>query len=151
MEPPSFRGKPSESHVVWRRSGAEETVPKRFDEQELRAWCSAHGFDFETDKRVDHGRAEEPREQYRTVFAWADEESESFGLGDDEWEIETQETPRTFLEIDGKGQARLKTWTEEYVFDVEELWLDGRSFVFRAAAIDGAKRLDTRKLTEPPE
>ncbi|WP_459194172.1 hypothetical protein [Halosimplex sp. J119] len=151
MEAPSFRGKPSESHVIWRRSGAKEDVPKRFDERALRAWCSTHDFDFETDKRVDHDRADEPREQYRTVFAWADAESESFGLGDDEWEIATQETPRTFLELDERGEARLKTWTDEYTFDVGELWLDGSAFVFRAAGIDGAKRLDARKLAERPE
>jgi len=151
MEPPTFRGKPSEDHVLWRRSGAGENVPKRFDEDRLRAWVSSLGIDYESDKRVDHDRADEPREQHRVVFAWADAETESFGMGDDEWEIETQETPRTFLEIDERGEARLKTWTDEYVFEIQELKLDGSAFVFHAADLDSAKKLDAQKLMTEPE
>ena len=83
-ESPTFRGNQSDSHVIWRRSGADESVPKRFDEQRLREWCSARGVDFETDRRVDHDRSDQPRKQYRCVFAWADEESESFDMGDEE-------------------------------------------------------------------
>jgi len=72
-------------------------------------------------------------------------------VGGDEWEIATQETPRTFLEIDEAGEARLKSWTDEYVFDLDELWADGAAVAFRATGIDGAKRLDSRKLTGPPD
>ncbi|WP_123534586.1 hypothetical protein [Halosimplex salinum] len=151
MEPPTFRGKPSDSHVIWRRSGAGADASKRFDEKHLRRWCSARGVDFETDKRVDHDRSDQPREQYRCVFAWSDAESESFDMGDDEWEIATQETPETFVEIDDAGEVRFKSWDDEFVLDVEELWLDGDAFVFRAAEFDGAKRLDARKLKTRPE
>jgi hypothetical protein len=151
MQPPSFRGKPSDAHVLWRRSGVGADAPKRFDEAHLREWCSASGIDFETDKRVDHERSDQPRKQYQCVFAWSDAESESFDMGDDEWEIATQETPRTFLEIDEAGEARLKSWGDEYVFDIEELWLDGDAVAFRAAGIDGAKRVDARKLKDRPE
>ncbi|QPV62631.1 hypothetical protein I7X12_18175 [Halosimplex litoreum] len=56
-----------------------------------------------------------------------------------------------FLEIDETGEARLKSWTDEYVFDLEALWTDGDAVAFRAAGVDGAKRLDARKLTERPE
>ena len=141
MEPSTFRGKPSDSHVIWRRSGAGESVPKRFDERRLREWCSERGVDFETDRRVDHDRSDQPRKQYRCVFAWADEE----------WEIATRETPRTFLKIDDAGATRVKSWDEEYVLGVEELTLDGGAFVFRAAQFDGTKRLDARKLKARPD
>ena len=57
------------------------------------------------------------------MFARADEESESFDMGDEEWEIATRETPRTFLETDDAGEIRIESWNEEYVLDVEELTL----------------------------
>ena len=53
---------------------ADESVPKRFDEQRLREWCSARSVDFETDRRVNHDRSDQPCKQYRCVFARADEE-----------------------------------------------------------------------------
>ncbi|MFB6087420.1 MAG: hypothetical protein ABEJ85_02770 [Haloarculaceae archaeon] len=146
MQPPSFRGKPSETHVIWRRDGAEAGVEKRFDEDELRGWCSAFDVSYETDRRVDHDRAGEPREQYRCVFSWSSAESESFDMGEDEWEIETQKTPRTFVEIDEHGVMRVKSWDTEHILDIEELWLEDTSMVFRAAEVDGTKRLDARKL-----
>ncbi|MFB6139769.1 MAG: hypothetical protein ABEJ26_04970 [Halosimplex sp.] len=151
MQPPTFRGKPSDSHVLWRRSGASADAPKRFDERYLRTWCSAHDVDFETDRRVDHDRADEPRDQYRLVFTRSEAESESFDMGDDEWEIAARETPRTFLEIDERGEARLESWTGEYVLDLEELRIDGTAFVFRAAEFEGTKRFDAAKLADRPE
>ena len=143
MKAPTFGGKPSETHVIWRQSGAGE---KRFDEDALRQWCSNYDVDYETSRRVDHDRGSDPRLQHRLVFAWADQATESFAVGDDEWEIETQKTPRTFVEIDSKGRARIKSWESEHVVDVGELWHDGPGLVFETAETDSAKRLDARKL-----
>jgi hypothetical protein len=148
MKAPTFGGKPSDTHVVWRDSGASE---KRFDEAELRKWCSHYDVDLETSKRVDHDRADETRQQHRIVFAWTDSESESFSMGEDDWQITAQKTPRTFLEIDSKGEVRVKGWNSEQVLDVTELWWDGSSLVFEAAEFDDTKRLDARKLSSRPE
>jgi hypothetical protein len=148
MKPPTFRGKPSDDHVIWRRKGG---AAKRFDEDRLREWCARRHIDFETAKRVDHERSERPRDQYRVVFAWSDTEGESFDLGDEQWQIETGETPRTFLEIDSEGEARLKSWSSERILDIEELQVDGDALVFDAAEFDGRKRLDAAKLTARPE
>ena len=83
------------------------------------------------------------------MFARADEESESFDMGDEEWEIATRETPWTFLETDDAGEIRIESWNEEYVLDLEGLTPDGDAFVFRATQFDGTKRLDARKLILP--
>ncbi|MFB6150585.1 MAG: hypothetical protein ABEJ40_02140 [Haloarculaceae archaeon] len=148
MRSPTFGGKPSDTHVIWRDS---EGGDKRFDEEALCSWCSHYGVDFETSKRVDHDRAPEPRQQYRLVFAWADHASESFAVGDDEWDIETQETPRTFVEIDGGGLARVKGWDSEHVLDILELWYDGPRLVFDAAELPDTKSLHAGKLQSEPE
>jgi hypothetical protein len=143
MKAPTFGGKPSETHLIWRQSGTGE---KRFDEDALRKWCDAHGVDFEQSKRVDHDRGDQPRQQHRLVFAWAEAASESFAVGDDEWEIETQKTPRTFVEIDSLGESRVKSWDSEHVLDIEELWYDGSALVFEAAETTGPMQLDAAKL-----
>jgi hypothetical protein len=118
MQAPTFGGKPSDSHVIWRGLGGSV---KRFDERLLRRWCSKYGVDYESSKRVDHDRGSDPRQQHRIVFAWDDSASESFAVGDDEWEIRTQKTPRTFIEIDSEGEARIRSWDSERVLDVHEL------------------------------
>ena len=148
MKPPTFRGKPSDDHVIWRRKGGAD---KRFDEDRLREWCARREVDFETARRVDHERSEQPRQQYRVVFAWSEAEGESFDLGGEKWEIETGRTPRTFLEIDSEGEARLKSWSSERILDIEELLVDGDALVFDATEFDGRKRLDAAKLTSRPE
>ena len=143
MEAPTFGGKPSDAHVIWRGSGGSV---KRFDEELLRRWSSKYALDFESDRRVDHDRGSEPRTQYQVVFVWEEGASESFSVGDDQWEIQTQETPRTFFEVDSEGLARVRGWDSEAVLDVHELRVDGSSLVLEAAELDGTKRLDARKL-----
>lgn len=148
MKAPTFGGKPSDTHVIWRQSGTGE---KRFDEEALRKWCSAHDVDFESSKRVDHDRGSQPRLQHRLVFTWADQASESFSVGDEDWEIETQKTPRTFVEIDSKGMVRIKGWDNEHVLDLNELWWDGQALVFEASELSSTKRLNAAKLKTKPE
>jgi hypothetical protein len=148
MEAPTFGGKPSDAHVIWRGSGGSV---KRFDEELLRRWSSTHALDFESDRRVDHDRGSDPRTQYQVVFAWGDGASESFSVGDDEWEIRTQETPRTFFEVDSEGVARVRGWDSQALLDVHELRVDGSSLVVEAAELDGTKRLDARKLRSEPD
>jgi hypothetical protein len=108
MEAPTFGGKPSDTHVIWRESGGKV---RRFDEGLVRRWADRYGADFESDRRVDHERGPDPRAQHRVVFAWEDGASESFSVGDDDWEIQTQETPRTFFEAaELPGKKRLDAW-----------------------------------------
>jgi len=66
-------------------------------------------------------------------------------MGDTTWELGGTETPRTFVEMDETGTARLRSWRSEVVFDVRELWIDGPVLRIRTAD-HGKKRLDTREL-----
>jgi hypothetical protein len=149
MRAPTFSGKPSDAHIIWREetTGGEKGVHKRFDEAELRAWCEEFSVDYSTETRVDHTRAEEKREQYRCVFAWSDSEGESFDVGDDSWDIQTQKTPRTFVEIDSEGISRVKSWDREYILDFQEVWHEGSMLAFKAAELDSTQGLDAAKLT----
>jgi hypothetical protein len=143
MKAPTFRGKPSDVHVIWRQSGDGE---KRFAQDDLRRWSAANNVDYETSKRVDHERGSTPRLQHRLVFAWGQGSNESFEVGDEEWDIETGKTPKTFIEIDSKGQARIKSWEGEQVLEVAELWYDGSALVFRTPESEEARRLEAEKL-----
>lgn len=142
MRRPAFGGHPSETHVLWQDSDG----PKRFDEDRLRSWCERHDLEFQTDSRVDHGRSEELRGQYRIVVTWSTGESESFDVDGDQWEITTQRTPATFVEIDSDGVARVATGDGERVLDLQELWTDGATLCFRADGFESAKRLPIDRL-----
>jgi hypothetical protein len=147
MKSRSFGGKPSPNHIIWEDgTRSSERGQKRFDEGTLREWCRRAGVDYGTSKRVDHDRAPEARTQYRCIFSWEDGAGESFEIDGDEWDIETQRTPRTFLEIDSEGFVRIKGWESEHVLDVTDLRHEGSALVFAAAEIDGTYRLDARKL-----
>lgn len=147
MKDPSFRGKPSSTHLIWLdRNSQGDGVQKRFHEEGLRKWCQKCGVDFERDKRVDHERDDEPHLQYRCVFSWQDHADEEFEMDGESWDLSTQKTPRTFVEIDDEGKMRVKSWDDEYVLDVHELWYDGPSLVFEAAEFDGRRRLKAKKL-----
>ncbi|MUV89590.1 hypothetical protein GJ629_06520 [Halapricum sp. CBA1109] len=140
MHPPAFGGHPSDAHLLW------VDGEKRFDEDRLRAWCGRHDLTVETDQRVDHDRAEESRKQYRIVCSWSEGESESFDMGDDEWELTTQRTPETFVEIDSEGVARVAARDGERILDLQELWTDGPVLCFRAADLPGTQRLPIERL-----
>lgn len=141
--PGSFGQKPSNSHVVW-RSGA-NGGRKRFDFEYLELWAAQFGVDYDTRTRTDHERAAETREQHLCVFEWTETEGEEISMGDKSWTMGTKRTPRTFIEIDEEGAARLKGWSEEAVLDIEELWIDGSVLKMRAAE-RGKTALDARKL-----
>ena len=144
MRSPAFGGHPSDTHVLWEDGGG--NGGKRFDEDRLQAWCQRHGLEYETDQRVDHDRGEDLREQYRIVFAWSSGESESFDVDGEEWDITTQETPETFLEIDSEGMARVSARGTEQILDLQELWTDGPALCFRSASMDDTKRLPIDRL-----
>ncbi|MDG5778509.1 hypothetical protein VB773_11925 [Haloarculaceae archaeon H-GB2-1] len=148
MKDPSFSGKPSPAHILWRDGDVDSGRPthKRFDEPTLRKWCSNYGVDVETPERVDHERSDEVRQQLQCVFSWQEDAGEHFEIDGSEWDIEAQKTPRTFVEIDTKGLMRVKSWDSEYVLDVYEIRYDGASLVLRAEEFDGPKRLEVTKL-----
>lgn len=141
MRKPAFGGGPSETHVLWTDEGG-----KRFDAERLRTWCDRQDLTLERDKRVDHDRGDDPREQYRIVITWSEGESESFDMGDKEWSMTTQKSPRTFVEIDSKGWARIAAPDGERILDLRELWTDGAALRFKATSMDGAKRLPLSRL-----
>jgi len=145
MERPSISQKPSKAHIVW--TPDPETGVKRFDEEYLQKWCRHFGFDFERYSRVDHERAEESRTQYQCVFSYQKENSESVEMDGEEWSIGTEKMPRTFVELDEEGVARVQGWSTERIVDVAELWHDGRELLFRATDGDSTLRVDTAELT----
>lgn len=88
--------------------------------------------------------------QFRCVFAWGQMDGESFTFGDQEWELASQKTPRTFVEIDEAGYARIKDWQTESVHNVVELRYDGPKLKLKTAA-DETRVIDGRKLASKPE
>ncbi|NLV12709.1 hypothetical protein [Haloarcula argentinensis] len=144
-----FGSKPSEAHVIW-RSGRNNDGKKKFDFEYLELWAAHFGVDFEQWTRVDHDRADEPREQFACVFRWAKSGGQELSVGDQEWTMGSQPKPRTFLEIDEEGMVRLRGWTSETTLDVEELVL--KKTVLKLQTADGTvKKLDVRKLSKRPE
>lgn len=143
----TFGQKPSNSHVVWTNRSGDGTGKKRFDFDFLERWADHLGIDFENRTRVDHDRSEEPRKQHLVVIEWATSKNETVEMGDSSWELGGNETPRTFVEIDETGMARLRSWGHEAVLDLRELWIDGPVMRMKTAN-HGKKALDTRKLLE---
>jgi hypothetical protein len=145
----SFRGKPSKSHIIWTRQTRNGAASKKFDHDHFEKWASHCGFDFEQSTRVDHDRSDEPRTQYRCIFKWGRIESETMEMGDEEWSLGSQKTPRTFIELDGEGLARVKGWEFETVMDVVEMRHKGPELLIKTA--DGTqKRLNGRKFVKHP-
>jgi len=145
MQPPGFGGKPSPSHVLWRPDGG---GPVRFDESRVRQWCQAHGVDYETDERVDHERGDVPRTQRRLVFAWEESASESFSMGEDDWTLTTGRTPRTFVEIDETGTARVRGWDATHILVLTAVWTEGAALRLRARNEPETLSLPAERLAE---
>jgi len=144
MKSPALGRKPSERHIIWTDSGKVGT--KRFHEALLKKWCRKFAAGFEEYSRVDHERSEEPRRQYQCVFSYQKGAGDSFDMGDQEWEITTQKTPRTFVEIDEEGVMRIQGWSIERILDVEQLWYDGSELVVKTSGKDNDLRIDARDL-----
>lgn len=149
MKGGSFRSKPSKAHIIWTRESRNGSAKKRLDEEHFEKWADHFGFDFENETRVDHDRGDEPREQYRCVFTWETVEGETLELGDEEWTLGQQETPRTFIEVDGKGIARVRGWTSEAILNVVQMRHDGPALLIETAD-GGRKRLDGREFATHP-
>lgn len=145
-----FRDRPSKRHIIWTRRTRDGVTKKRFDNEHFEKWSSHCGLDFETTRRTDHDRAEESRVQFRVVFSWGQSESQSFEFGEEEWELAGQETPRTFIEIDEEGVARIQGWESETLCDIVEMRFEGPALRIKTAE-EETKRVDARKLTEKPE
>lgn len=145
MKNPSLGRKPTQQHILW--VSDEENDIKRFHENYLKKWCRHFGFDFEQYTRVDHERAEEPRLQYQCVFSHQTGAGDSFEMGDEEWSIETETIPETFVEIDEEGWVRVQGWSIETVRDVVELRHEGPVLVIESRGNENQLRLDARDLT----
>jgi hypothetical protein len=145
-----FRGRPSKKHIIWTRETRDSVTKKRFDDERFEKWANHYNFDFETSKRVDHDRAEGPRMQYRCVFAWGQMEGKRFEFGDEEWDLGSQKTPRTFIEVDGEGYARIKDWGNEDVYNVRTMKYRGPNLLVRTSGGEEI-RLEGKKLKTEPE
>jgi len=143
----AFGKKPSDSHVIWTNRSGEGKGKKKFDFEYLELWAAHFGVDFETRTRVDHARSDDPRAQYVVIFEWEELDVETIELGDREWSMGQQRTPRTFIEIDSRGEGRIKSWSSEVVVDFRELWLDGPAVKMQTSE-HGKKAIDARKLLE---
>lgn len=146
----SFRGKPTKKHILWSRETRDGAARKRFDRDYFSRWAAHYDVDFDTDTRVDHDRSDDPRAQCRCVFTWERMESESVELGDEEWSFGQQRTPRTFIEIDEKGLARIRDWDDERVVDLRVLRHEG-PVLFGERADGNNERLDARRLSQRPD
>lgn len=144
-----FRGKPSKSHIIWERETRKGVTKKRFDSDHFRKWARHCGFDFETTTRVDHDRADEPRDQFRVVFKWGTTDGEQIEFGDEAWEFGEQKTPRTFIEVDEAGLARVKGWRFERVLDITMMRHKGPELLIETATGE-KKRLNGRKFVTHP-
>ena len=145
----SFRGKPTKSHIIWSRQTRDGATKKQFDHGHFEKWATHCGFDFEQATRVDHDRGDEPRTQYRCVFKWGRIDGETIELGDEEWSLGSQRTPRTFIELDSEGLARVKGWEFETVMDITEMRHKGPELLIKTAGGD-KKRLNGRKFMKHP-
>ena len=145
-----FRGKPSRSHIIWTHGGPRDGTGKtRFDTRGFERWADHLGLDFETTTRVDHDRGDEPREQYRCVYAWGETGGETLEMEGEQWDLGSQRAPRTFIEIDETTKARIKGWGFETVLDVVEMRYDGPDLFITSAGGD-KKRLEGRALATHP-
>jgi hypothetical protein len=144
MKSPSIGKKPSDNHIIWKSGKGDQT--KRFHEALLTKWCRTIGVDFETYSRVDHDRGDEPRTQYQCVFSYQTDAGDSFDMGDEEWTIRTDKTPRTFVEIDEAGMMRIQGFSVERIVDVEELWYDGSTLVVKPEGEDKKLTIDAADL-----
>lgn len=144
-----FRSRPSKTHIIWTRQTRNGATRKRLDEKHLEKWASHCGFDFDTTTRVDHDRSDDPRKQFRVVFRWGEMDQETIAFGDEEWDLGTQKTPRTFIEVDEGGLARVRGWNFETIFDVREMRHKGPELLIRTAS-DDTKRLNGRKFVQNP-
>lgn len=111
MKKRGFRSKPSPSHNIRIRGADSADGKKRVDHRHFEKWATHCGFDFERETRVDHDRADEPRQQHRVVFRWGKSDAETIELGDEERSMGAQKTPRTFIEFEEAGVAHIKGWT----------------------------------------
>lgn len=145
-----YRDRPSKKHVIWTRRTRDGVTKKRFDNEHFEKWASHYDFDFETARRTDHERADESRVQFRCVFSWGETESQSFEFGEEEWELAGQETPRTFVEIDEEGVARIKGWNSEMLCTITEMQFDGPTLRIKTSN-DETKRVDGRELSQKPD
>jgi hypothetical protein len=141
-----YRDRPSKAHIIWTRETRDGAGTKRFDGERFEKWADHCGFDFETTRRTDHDRADESRRQFQCIFAWGTSNSERIELGDEEWELASQETPQTFIEIDEEGVARLKGWNSETLCDIREMRFEESTLRIRTQSGD-TKRVDGEFLS----
>jgi len=146
----NFRGKPSESHIIWSRETRQGIKRKRFDSGRFEAWADHFGFDLEREKRVDHERGQDKRSQYRCVFAWTSIGGESISFGDEEWELGDQKTPRTFIEIDEEGIAHVKSWDDEFIVDIEAMTHEGSELLIKSSEGE-ALQIDGETFATSPD
>lgn len=142
----SFRGRPSKKHLLWSRQAASGTASKRFDDTLFRKWVRHHGFDFDKQMRIDHDRADESRTQFRCVFAWGRRKGKEVEIDGKEVQLGSQKAPKTFIEIDEQGLARVKAGSVEEVYDVVEMRYDGPALLVETAS-GGKKKVDGAKLS----
>ena len=143
--------RPSEHHVVWptpEGSGPDRAV----DPRPLVAWSQQFDFDVEQTTAVDHDRADGPRPQVRSVFRHERADTHRLTMGDRTWTLGGHRTAGAFIELDDRGTARIRTWEEDVVLDLESLRVDGPHLVLESDEFFGEKRIDGREVgaPEPP-
>jgi len=146
---PNAGGRPSETHIIWSRETRDGVTRKQFDSDQFEEWAKQYGVAFEREERVDHERAMDERTQYRCVFARSSDNEQS-PLAERAWQPGEGEAPRTFIEIDSEGVARVQGWDNQAIVDITALLQRGSRLLVRTAD-DETMPIDARALAEPPE
>jgi hypothetical protein len=136
---PFIDSKPSPAHIIWQEK-TNTGKKKHFDFQQLRFWAAQFSLSYTERRRVDGERAAAPRDQHVIIFAEEEPYTEAISVGEETWSLAPQSTPRTFLEIDEAGAARVQGWEKSMCYNIVELIVDGPSVVYRT--VDG----DTHEL-----
>lgn len=118
---------------------------KRFDAKYFNQWVNHCGFDFDSRKRTDHERSENSRMQFRCVFQWARRKPKTMEVAGKEVQLGSQKTPKTFIEIDEEGYARVKAGSKEEVINITEMVFKGSTLLIKTAE-GNKKKLDGKKL-----
>jgi hypothetical protein len=116
-----------------------------FDFEYFELWAAQFGIDYEIWTRDDQEHVDEPREQHARIFGWTQTDGETIESNGQARTMGQTKTPRTFVEIDEAGLARLMRWNAETTFDVLEWWVQGPAMTFKTRE-QGNEKVDGRKL-----
>lgn len=138
--------RPTSKHVAWQAEKDEDGTC--IAPEILVKWAKRKGHDIRQPKHADGERGPEPRHQLQCVFSWKETETETLNMGECQWNLDVPEQPERYIEVDTEGIARVVTWDESVVVNLETLRVDGECLVMTGAEFFGEKRLNGEELAK---